>query len=223
MGTVNRGRPRAEPDPEVRAAILSAAVAIVHEDGLNALGVLQVLTRAQLSTRAFYRHFESKEKLIMAVFVEIARAEMHRLQQGMGDEDPVRAVVAWIERRLDLAFDHQVESNAWQLSFEARSRVFASPELFAPAYAEILRPLIEQIDRGTHLELFAAGHPAEEAMSIHGVVWANVERQWATGTCDLSDVRKRVLRFCLRGLGVAAGVIDEVINGTPSGPCYRRD
>jgi len=212
MDTVNRGRPKLEPDPEVRAAILAAALAIVHEEGLGALGVLQVLTRAQMSSRAFYRHFESKEKLVTAIFVEIARAEMHRLQQGMPDEDPVRAVVAWIERRLDLAFDHQVESNSRQLSFEARSQVFASPELFGPAYAEILRPLIEQIDRGTHLGLFGAGHPAEEAMSIHGVVWANVERQWATGTCDVSDVRKRVLRFCLRGLGVAADVIDEVIS-----------
>jgi AcrR family transcriptional regulator len=212
MDTVPRGRPKVEPDPAVRAAILAAALAIVHEEGLGALGLLQVLARAQMSTRAFYRHFESKEKLVTAIFVEIARAEMHRLQQGMPDEDPVRAVVAWIERRLDLAFDHQVESNSRQLSFEARSQVFASPELFGPAYAEILRPLIEQIDRGTHLGLFGAGHPAEEAMSIHGVVWANVERQWATGTCDVSDVRKRVLRFCLRGLGVAADVIDEVIS-----------
>ncbi len=211
MDTVPRGRPKVEPDPAVRAAILAAALAIVHEEGLGALGLLQVLARAQMSTRAFYRHFESKEKLVTAIFVEIARAEMHRLQQGMPDEDPVRAVVAWIERRLDLAFDRQVESNSRQLSFEARSQVFASPELFGPAYAEILRPLIEQIDRGTHLGLFGAGHPAEEAMSIHGVVWANVERQWATGTCDVSDVRKRVLRFCLRGLGVAADVIDEVI------------
>jgi AcrR family transcriptional regulator len=212
MDTVNRGRRKAEPDPEVRAAILAAAVAIVHEDGLGALGVLQVLTRAQLSTRAFYRHFESKEKLVTAIFVEIARAEMHRLQEGMTDEDPVRAVVAWIERRLDLAFEHQVESNSRQLSFEARSQVLTSPELFAPAHAEILRPLIEQIERGTHLGLFGAGHPAEEAMSIHGVVWANVESQWAIGSCDLSNVRKRVIRFCLGGLGVAADVIDEVIS-----------
>lgn len=111
-----------------------------------------------------------------------------------------------------MAFDHSVESNSRQLSFEARLQVCASPELFAPAYAEILRPPIKQIDRGMHLGLFGAGHPAEEAMSIHGVVWANLERHWATGTCDVSDVRKRVLRFCLRGLGVAAEFVDEVIS-----------
>jgi AcrR family transcriptional regulator len=80
MDAVNRGRPKVEPDPKVRAAILTAALAIVHERGLGALGVLQVLTRARLSSRAFYRHFESKEKLVAAIFVEMARAEMRRLQ-----------------------------------------------------------------------------------------------------------------------------------------------
>jgi len=212
MDTVHRGRRRLEPDPKVRAALLAAALAIVHEEGLGALGVSEVLARTQLSTRAFYRHFDSKEKLVTAMFVEVARIETERLKQRMADEWPVGAVVAWIEGRLDLAFDPQVQCDSRQLTLEAYSQIFASPELVAAAYAEILRPLIEQIDRGTRLGLFADGDPAEEAMSIHGVVWANVERQWATGTCDLSDVRKRVLRFCLRGLGVAADLIDEVIS-----------
>jgi hypothetical protein len=100
-----------------------------------------------------------------------------------------------------LAFNQSVETR--ELTREAHTQVFSSPELFSPAYGEIVRPLIEQIDRGTRLGLFADGDPVEEAMSIHGVVWANVVRQWATGGCDPDEVRKRVLRFCLRGLGVA--------------------
>jgi AcrR family transcriptional regulator len=213
MENAHRGRPKLEPDPQVRAAILDAALELVHEEGIGALGVSRVLARTELSTRAFYRHFDSKEKLVTAMFVEIARAETARLRLKMDDEWPVRAVVAWIEGRLELAFDQQQErpDTRRHLSLEAYSQIFASPELVAPAYAEILRPLIEQIDRGTRLGVFAEGHPAEEAMSIHGVVWANVERQWAMGTCDRSVVRKRVLRFCLRGLGVAADIIDEVI------------
>jgi len=79
------------------------------------------------------------------------------------------------------------------------------------AYGEVVRPLIEQIDHGTRLGLFADGDPVEEAMSIHGVVWANVVRQWATGTCDPEDVRQRALRFCLRGLGVADNVSAALI------------
>jgi hypothetical protein len=138
------------------------------------------------------------------MFLETARVEMERLTAEMADQGPVGAVTAWIEGRLDLAFDHQSDSR--DLTLEAYSQIFASPELFSPAFGAILRPLIEQIDRGTRLGLFADGDPVEEAMSIHGVVWTNVVRQWAKGDCDPIVVRNRALRFCLRGLGVADDV-----------------
>jgi len=211
MSTDHRGRPRLEPDPQVRATILAAALEIVHDKGVHGWGVAELLDRTHLSTRAFYRHFDSKDQLVAAMFLEVARVEAERLQQGMADEDPVRAVVAWIDGRLDLAFDLQVESNSRQLALEAHTQIFTSPELVGPAYLEILRPLIGQIDRGTRLGLFSNGHPVEEAMSIDSVVWANLLRQWATGTCGLGELRRRVLRFCLRGLGVADDVIAEVI------------
>jgi AcrR family transcriptional regulator len=206
------GRPKVDPDPEVRAAILAAALAIVRDDGVRALAIAQVLARAQLGTRAFYRHFDSKDQLIAAMFLEIARSEMERLKEKMAGADPVRAVAAWIDGRLDLAFDAQIQSDLRRMSLEAQSQIFAAPELVAPAYAEILGPLVDEVERGARLGLFVDVDPAAEALSIHGVVWASVERQWSTGISDLSDIRQRVQRFCLRGLGVAADLIDEVVS-----------
>jgi AcrR family transcriptional regulator len=216
MDAAHRGRPKLEPDPQVREAILEAALAIAEEGSVQDLAISQVLARAHLSTRAFYRHFDSKGTLVTAMFAEIAHLDTLRLKQKMSGEDPVRAVVAWIDGRLDLAFDQQVESDFRQLSIEAHAQLYNSPESITPAYGEILRPLINQIIRGKRLGLFAAEHPFEEAMSIHGVVWAHIERQWATGTCDRSFVRQHVLRFCLRGLGAAADVIDEIISDQKS-------
>lgn len=206
------GRPKVDPDPEVRAAILAAALAIVRDDGVRALAIAQVLARAQLGTRAFYRHFDSKDQLIAAMFLEIARSEMERLKEKMAGTDPVRAVAAWIDGRLDLAFDAQIQSDLRRMSLEAQSQMFAAPELVATAYAEILGPLVDEVERGARLGLFVDVDPAAEALSIHGVVWASVERQWSTGISDLSDIRQRVQRFCLRGLGVAADLIDEVVS-----------
>jgi AcrR family transcriptional regulator len=207
---VGRGRPKLDPDPQVRAAILSAAVAIVREEGVRALGISQVLARSQLSTRAFYRHFGSKDQLVTALFLEMAHLEMQRLERGMAGDDPVRAVSAWIDGRLDLAFDPRIQSDLRALSLEAQSQMFAAPELVAPAYAEMLAPLVEQIERGARLGQFEVADAAAEALSIQGVVWANVERQWATGSCDRGEIRNRVQRFCLRGLGVADPVIDNI-------------
>jgi len=206
------GRKKLEPDPRIRVAILSAASTLVREEGVSALSIAQVLSRAQLSTRAFYRHFDSRDQLVSALFLELARGEMLRLREGMdATADPVRAVAAWIDGRLDLAFNDEIQSDLRKMSLEAQSQMFAAPELVGPAYREMLRPLVAQLALGTELGLFSGVDPDHEALSIQGVVWSNVERQWAAAGCDLSELRGRVQRFCLRGLGVADETITAVL------------
>lgn len=210
--TSTAGRKKLEPDPRVRIEILSAASKLVREEGVRALSIAGVLKRAHLSTRAFYRHFDSKDQLVTAVFVEMARVEKLRLRNRMAKyDDPVRAVAEWIDGRLDLAFNPQIRSDLRKMSLEAQSQMFADPELVGPAYAEILLPLREQLERGSAAGAFADIDPANEALCIQGTVWANVERHWATGDCELTGLRERVLRFCLRGLGVTPDAITEVL------------
>jgi AcrR family transcriptional regulator len=213
------GRRKLEPDPQVHAVILAAAAELVRTEGVHALSIARVLSRTQLGTRAFYRHFESKDQLIAAVFLEMARAEVVRLEQRMSDSDPVRAVAAWIDGRLELAFDQQVRSDLRQMSLEAQSQMVAAPELVAPAYREILRPLIEQLTRGMDLGIFPEIDADGEALSIHGVVWTNIERHWGIAQRDPSEIRRRVQSFCLRGLGVAPEAVADVLSdATPNRP-----
>ena len=55
---------------------------------------------------------------------------MRRLRKKMADAaDAVEAVAAWIDARLDLAFDEDIKSDLRRLSLEAQSQMFASPEL----------------------------------------------------------------------------------------------
>src|ERR1700760_2446218 len=166
---------------------------------------------AELSTRAFYRHFESKDQLVAAVFLEMARAEKRRLQRKMAKAgDPVEAVAAWIDGRLDLAFDENVKSDLRLLSVEAQSQMFAAPELIQPAFEEMLKPLIEQLNDGLRDGVFHDADPVAEAKSIQGVVWASTEPQWAAANYERSEVRRRALRFCLRGLGVKPEIIADI-------------
>ncbi|MBX7434584.1 TetR/AcrR family transcriptional regulator [Mycobacterium sp. Y57] len=208
------GRRKVEPDPEVRAAILAAASRIVDAEGVGALGVAKVLDRAQLSTRAFYRHFGSKDELVSALFLEMARAERLRLRQRMDTAaDPVRAVAAWIDARLDLALNARTRSDLRKMSLEAQAQMSATPELIGPAYAEILLPLVEELRRGRDGGLFPDIDPETEGLSIQAVVWAAVERHWSTGGSVPGELRSHVQRFCLRGLGVAPETIAAVIAG----------
>lgn len=176
------------------------------------MSVAQLLGRTNLSTRAFYRHFDSKDQLVAAAFLEMAHAEVARLEKRMsGRRDPARAVAAWIDGRLDIAFDQRVRSDLRQLSLEAQTQMFLAPELVAPAYREILRPLVEQLTRGKALGTFTEIDPEGEALSIHGVVWANVERHWATAAREPDAIRDRVQRFCLGGLGLTPEAIDAAL------------
>jgi AcrR family transcriptional regulator len=206
-----RQRKKLEPDPQVRVEILSAASKIIREEGVGALSIAGVLSRSELSTRAFYRHFDSKDELVSALFFEMARVETRRLRRKMAGRDPVHAVAAWIDGRLDLAFNERIRSDLRQMSLEAQSQMFAAPELVSPAYGEMLRPLIEELERGNHLGLFADVDPANDALSIQGAVWAGIERQWATGSRELRELRDRVQLFCLRALGVGPDVIADVV------------
>jgi AcrR family transcriptional regulator len=211
---VTRRRSKLAPDPEVRRAILAAASKSVREQGVQGLSIAAVLDRAQLSTRAFYRHFESKDQLVTAVFSELAHIEMLRLRGKMAKAaNPVEAVAAWIDGRLDLAFDENIKSQLRVLSLQAQSQMFASPRLVQSAYAAMLEPLVEQLQRGLDDGVFAEIDPATAAQSVQGVVWAVTERQWATGACERADVRERALRFCMRGLGLAPETIARVVAG----------
>lgn len=172
----------------------------MREQGIGKLSIGAVLERAALGTRAFYRHFDSKDELVSALFLDMARAEERRLRRRMASATTeIDAVAAWIDGRLDLAFDDNVQSDLRRLSLEAQAQ---SPALVAPAYAEMLKPLSDALRRGRHGGAFPHIDPVTDAQFIHGVVWAGINQQWATGDCDRDDLRERMLRFCLGGLGV---------------------
>lgn len=195
-----RRREKLGPDAAVRREILAAASTVLREQGIGKLSIGAVLDRAALGTRAFYRHFESKDDLLAALFLDMARAEERRLRRRMAPAaTEVDAVSAWIDGRLDLAFDDSIKSDLRRLSMEAQSQ---SSALVQPAYAEMLKPLIEALQRGLRSGVFHHVDPTTDAQFIHGVVWAGINQHWATGDFDRDVLRERMLQFCLRGLGV---------------------
>jgi hypothetical protein len=128
--------------------------------------------------------------------------------------DAVHAVAAWIDGRLDLAVNGAISSNLRQMSLEAQMQMLSAPELVKPAYHEILRPLVEQLERGKAEQLFTDITPELEAHSIQSVVWSTIERLWSTTDCDFDELRAHAQQFCLRGLGVAPTAIRAVLSGS---------
>jgi AcrR family transcriptional regulator len=207
-----RRRDKLEPDPAIRREIVAAAVDITREAGVRGLNIAAVLRRCELGTRAFYRHFASKDELVAALFLQIALTEAQRLRRKMKTTSTaVDAVAAWIDGRLDLAFDANIKSDLRALSQEAQSLMFTSPPLIHGAFAAILAPLVEQLERGLKQSEFDDIDPQTSAQIIQGAVWACTERHWATEGAAHPDVRMRVMQACLRGLGAAPSRVADVV------------
>ena len=118
--------------------------------------VAQVLARAQLGTRAFYRHFESEgptgggrlprdgPRGDRAAPAARWRPQPDPVRRGRGLDR--RAVGPGLRRPRSGPICVRCRS-------EAQSQMFASPEVVGAAYGEILTPLVEQLERGC-----ATGH-----------------------------------------------------------------
>ena len=66
--TPRAGRPRRfESEDELRI-LLDAALVVMERNGYTDAAVADILREADLSTRSFYRHFESKDQLLSALF-----------------------------------------------------------------------------------------------------------------------------------------------------------
>ncbi|BCL33205.1 TetR/AcrR family transcriptional regulator [Streptomyces aurantiacus] len=89
--TVSPGRPS-----EARSRLLDAACRLFYEEGIHSVGVDRIVTEAQVTRATFYRHFPSKEDLVVAYLDEAHQAERGRADTavagGLPAADTVRAL-----------------------------------------------------------------------------------------------------------------------------------
>ena len=93
------GRPRRfESEDELRI-LLDAALVVMERNGYADAAVADILREADLSTRSFYRHFESKDQLLCALFRREADAAAARLRAKVDAAATPRAALRRLDRR----------------------------------------------------------------------------------------------------------------------------
>ncbi|MBW2233111.1 MAG: TetR/AcrR family transcriptional regulator [Deltaproteobacteria bacterium] len=206
--TVDRSleQQRARYEREVET-LVSASLRVMRSGGYAAATVAGVLEEAGLSTRAFYRHFHSKEELFLAVFERDSADSSQRMQKRLDAlPDPSARLVGWIEEVLSLGFDRRRARRTRTFASEAAILRSLHPAEFAAIQRALYEPLLAILEAGKADGSFPHTRPEEDARSIHAVCWALVEaRLSGAGPADAEAARAHALRFSLPALGASTG------------------
>jgi len=183
--------------------LLDATTAVMRRNAYASATVQDILAEAGLSTRSFYRHFQSKDDLLKAIY----RRDAERAARNLADRvaaaaTPRGALEAWIDELLSFGYDARRARRVAMIRAELTRRARGSDEEEQYATAVMTEPLIATLRAGKKDGTFPATVPERDALAIHALTsqaWS-----WALdGRFGLSRqaALDHVLRFCLPALG----------------------
>jgi AcrR family transcriptional regulator len=194
-----------EADPAgERKLIVDASLRVMRHNGYAAAQISDILGEAGLSTRAFYRHFESKDDLLLAVFRDNAEATSRQLSaRVVAAGAPPAQLDAWVDEILSLGYDRRRARRAALFASGAARRTAGYAEENRRAEQSLIDPLLDVLRAGVHSGDFPAAEPDTDARTIHAVVWRFVmEAMAGAPTTSLDEARRHVQRFVLPALGL---------------------
>jgi AcrR family transcriptional regulator len=191
------------PNDDDRGCIVDAAYGCLSDPHSGPIPVAAILQRAGVSTRAFYRHFESKDELFLAMLRQECDELAERLDR-IAEETPggpVNQLRAWIahmfglvqhpERRMHLTVIDSDEVRTAKGYRETRERAHADRE----------RSLVKILRRGRDDGSFPRTDPERDAIAISAVVTRAMSTSDPRDEDQLQAAVASVVDFALRAFG----------------------
>jgi AcrR family transcriptional regulator len=148
-----------------------------------------------LSTRAFYRHFPSKDDLVLALFASESERAAVRHGAALADlDDPGRALASWIDGVLALAYEPRRARRTRVLRAEGARLRRDHPTDFARILDDELAPLITILRAGAERGDFTVDFEADPAM-IHAIVWSLAESRLDGSKLEREAARTTAERY----------------------------
>lgn len=153
--------------PPARVRILDAAGPLFYRDGFRAVGVDRVIAEAGVAKATFYKHFPSKDDLIVAW---IARAEGLTDAAAPPDDSPT-PLTDYANAMIDVA----AQDRCLGCTFQVSASEFSDPAHPAHAAAlKVKRRVLAELARRASLQGF------DEPDAIAAQVFLLIEGVWAS-------------------------------------------
>jgi AcrR family transcriptional regulator len=166
--------------------------------------VAEVLEESGLGTRAFYRHFSSKDELVLYMFefdAEMFLSDVRRVSD--------RAATArerferWVDWQIGIV-THPKRASRYALFDHELARLRGQfPERVARIFERMQEPLVEILAAGKADGTLPAARPEQDAVVIRSIISAFLHSFEVMGAEDDGDAREIVMRFCLPALGTS--------------------
>jgi AcrR family transcriptional regulator len=194
-------RRRVTYENEVRR-LIEAGFTLVQRTGKLEPTVGAIVAEAGLSNQAFYKHFHSKDELLLAMLEEGVLLLRSYIEHRVASGDTCHARIRnWIEGVLEQALSEQgaAATRPFVISRARLSERF--PREVEEAEARLTAMLREEIRRGVASGELPAAHPERDARLLYNLAMGWVERQLVDPSpADVADA-KHLVEFALYGLG----------------------
>jgi TetR/AcrR family transcriptional regulator len=193
---VQRSRTRSIQQAQV---IVDAARRLSAEKG-SAFTTQELAKEAGVALQTFYRHFASKDELLLAVLEEIiAQSCAAYREQALELPDPLARLHFYVGRVLDATFDDDRATRQFTTSEHYRLQQLF-PEELAIATKPFADLLVPEITEAQAAGLLAPGDVERSAWFVTQLVMATFHH-YAFVNEPMDDVGEELWRFCLRALG----------------------
>lgn len=193
-----------------RGCIIDAAYRCLSEPHSGPIPVAAILQRAGVSTRAFYRHFQSKDELFLALLRQESDALADKLDRIVDEVpgNPVDQLKAWIGGMFSWMHDEEMRMHLTVIDSDEVRAAKGYRETRERAHADRERSLVEILRRGRADGSFPQADPEHDAVAISAVISREMINQSPGDDARLQRSLDWVLEFALRALG-AEGTADR--------------
>jgi AcrR family transcriptional regulator len=202
-GTPRVGRPRRFAPEEERLLLLDAGFRVMRRNGFADATVADILEQAGVSSRAFYRHFDSKDALLLALFRRDADRVVASLRDVVGAAGhPGMAVEAWLDGYLDIFFERRRAARASLMSSEGARRAVGYDAELRAVEQRLAEPLAGALRVGRDAGVLRSADPDCDAMTVLAVASSVCVPFGPSERPGREDARRHITRFCWPALGL---------------------
>ena len=186
-----------------RQAIIEAAYRCLAVPHTGHISMSVILRAAGVSSRAFYRHFGSKDELYVALLQQECDNVVARVgrvaEQAKGT--PANQLAGWIGEMFDVIVEPQRRLQLAVIDLEEVRAAKGYRETRERSHADRERSLAEILRRGLRDGSFPLTDPECDAIAISEVVSRALTNDSADDVERIKRVQAQVVDFALRAVG----------------------